>query len=181
MLQWLTSLCNLPIPLLKPNIPNYQVDFVDKEEKLLWTHICIFLLTVFPLLVYLIPTPNVILITKEEYLGLNFEIFLRLKVYTALLITGLVTGVAGANISTYRSVFIKNSEEDTGWFFALVLDLFIVVLILSALYSMLLFIRILVNDFENAVLEFVRYMDILNPALFFTGLYIPQKIKELVK
>lgn len=154
---------------------------MDKAEKRLWIYICIFLLTVFPLLVYLIPNPNVILITKEEYLGINFEIFLRLKVYIALLITGLVTGVAGADISTYKGIFVKNSEEDTGWLFALVLDLFIVVLILSAIYSLLLFIRILVNDFENAVIEFVRYMDIFNPALFFTGLYIPQKIKVLVK
>ncbi len=141
---------------------------VESETKM-WMSIILSLVTVFPLLVFVIPTPNTVLITNDEYIGLNFEIFLRLKVYLAIFLSGIFSSIIGADLRKYRSVFIDKGEESTGWLFSMFLDIFVVMLVMTVFYSVLIFVRILVEDYDNAIIEFIRFLDLGYPFFFFSG------------
>jgi hypothetical protein len=126
----------------------------------------------------LLPTLNLIIFPSSysEAFWINNEISVRLKYSSLFFIAGITSAILGTEIRNYRR-FLKPNDTIYGWKLAVTNDMFILSAIFLLVTSTWLYMRLLLEQYDQLVVEFSRYLDLLYPFAFLFGLIIVSEFK----
>lgn len=135
-------------------------------------------LTVLILGLMIIPDLHLNLLpASSEYHWVNFELGVRLKYFLLIFAAGIIAAILGIRIEQY-SRMLKPGDQTLGWKLALLNDLFLIEGAAFLATSVILYIRILWEDWENLEIELLRYMDLAYPLLYIAGLLVHKLLRR---